>query len=73
MGLCAIGAVALLATGTDAVPGATLLAIMVPVVAVGHLAGRPVFARLARGGRYEPVLTGILIVSILTGLAAATL
>jgi uncharacterized protein len=74
LGLCAIGAAALLATGTDdAVPGATLLAVLVPVVAVGHLAGRPVFARLARGGRYEPVLTGVLLVSIVGGLAGATL
>ena len=74
LGLCAIGAVALLATGTDdAIPDATLLAVMVPTVALGHLAGRPVFARLARGGRYEPVLTGVLIVSILGGLAGVTL
>jgi uncharacterized protein len=74
LGLCAIGAVALLATGTgDAVPGATLLALTAPVVAAGHLAGRPVFARLVSGGRYEPVLTGVLLVSILGGLAGVTL
>jgi uncharacterized membrane protein YfcA len=74
LGLSVIGAVALLATGTDdAVPDATLLAAMVPTVALGHLAGRPVFARLARGGRYEPVLTVVLIVSIFGGLAGATL
>jgi uncharacterized membrane protein YfcA len=74
LGLCAIGAVALLATGTgDAVPGAALLALTAPVVAAGHLAGRPVFARLVSGGRYEPVLTGVLLVSILGGLAGVTL
>jgi uncharacterized protein len=72
MGLCVIGAAALLATGTDdAIPDATLLAVMVPTVALGHLAGRPAFARLARGGSYEPVLTGVLIVAILGGLVAA--
>jgi hypothetical protein len=41
-----------------------------PIVAVGHLAGRPVFARLAHG-HYESVLTGILLVAVVTGLVTA--
>jgi hypothetical protein len=32
-----------------------------------------VLARLVSGGRYEPVLTGVLLVSILGGLAGVTL
>jgi hypothetical protein len=65
-----IGAAALVVTGTgSALPDAVLLAELVPVVALGHLAGRPLFARLARGGRYEPVLTGVLLCSVMFGLA----
>jgi uncharacterized membrane protein YfcA len=66
-----IGAAALLVTGTDAVPEAALVALLVPVAAAGHLLGRPVFARLMRGGRYEPVVTGVLLVSVAAGLAGA--
>jgi uncharacterized protein len=71
MGLGLIGAAALLVTGTDAVPDAETMAWLVPVVAVGHLAGRPVFAKLAGGGRYEPVVTGVLLVAVAVGLAGA--
>ena len=39
---------------------------------VGHLAGRPVFARIAEH-RYEPVLTAVLIATALAGLATALL
>jgi hypothetical protein len=64
--------IALAATGTTgAVPDAKLVAILVPVVAVGHLAGRPLFAALARSRRYEPVVTALLVLSILVGLATA--
>jgi uncharacterized protein len=73
LALCPIGAAALWVTGTDAVPEATLLATLVPLVAVGHLAGRPVFARLARAGSYEPVLTAVLLAAVVVGLAGATL
>jgi uncharacterized membrane protein YfcA len=73
LALCVIGAAALWVTGTDAVPDATLVATLVPVVAIGHLAGRPVFRRLVRGGRYEPVLTAVLLVSVVSGLAGATI
>jgi uncharacterized membrane protein YfcA len=65
-----IGAAALVITGTaKAWPDPLLLAALVPVVALGHVAGRPVFARLAGGGRYEPVLTAVLVCSVLIGLA----
>jgi uncharacterized transporter YbjL len=47
------------------------VALLVPVVAVGHLAGRPLFAALVRSGLYEAVLTAILIASAAAGLAAA--
>ena len=71
LGLSIIGAVALAITGTSgARPDATWLAALVPVVAVGHVAGRPVFARLA-GGHYEGVLTGVLLVACAVGLLTA--
>jgi uncharacterized membrane protein YfcA len=67
-----IGALALLVTGTTkAVPDLLLLAILLPATALGQLAGRPVFARLAHGGNYEPVLTTVLVISIVVGLVAA--
>jgi uncharacterized membrane protein YfcA len=69
LGLAVVSAVALWITGTSgAVPDADVLAALMPVVALGCVAGRPVFARLARSGDYEPVLTGVLIVSVLSGL-----
>jgi uncharacterized protein len=72
LGLSVVGVAALWATGTDgAVPDASLVAILLPVVAAGHIAGRPLFARLVRTGRYEPVLTAALLISVVAGLAAA--
>jgi hypothetical protein len=53
------------------VPDLLLLAILLPATALGQLAGRPVFARLAHGGNYEPVLTTVLVISIVVGLVAA--
>ena len=74
LGLSLAGVVALVATGTSgAVPDAGLVAVLVPVVVAGHLAGRPLFAALVRGGHFEAVLTGVLLVSVLAGLAAALL
>jgi uncharacterized protein len=74
LGLSVVGAIALWATDTSgAVPDAGLVALLVPVVAAGHLAGRPVFAALVRGGRYETVLTAVLIGSVVAGLLAAVL
>ena len=66
-------AIVLLAAGVErAVPEAVTLLALAPLVVAGHLLGRPVFARLARG-HYEDVLTGVLVVSALTGLAAVLL
>jgi hypothetical protein len=39
-------------------------------VVVGHLARRPVFARIAEE-HYEPVLTAVLVTTTLAGLATA--
>ena len=72
IGFALIGVVALVFSGRDWVPHADALAALVPAVVVGHLAGRPVFARIAEH-RYEPVLTGVLIVTALAGLATALL
>jgi uncharacterized protein len=72
LSLSPIGALALLVTGTrDALPDLGLLALLVPAVVVGQLAGRRAFARLAAGGRYEPVLTGVLLASVCAGLIGA--
>jgi uncharacterized membrane protein YfcA len=63
----------LLAAGVSrAVPDAVTLLSLTPLVVAGHLAGRPVFARLARG-HYEDVLTAVLVASASTGLLAALL
>jgi uncharacterized protein len=72
IGLTVVSVIALAVTRTrGAVPDALLVAILVPVVAVGHLAGRPLFAALARTGRYEPVVTTVLVISVVAGLATA--
>jgi len=72
IGLTVVSVVALAATGTSrAVPDPWLVAILVPVVAAGHLAGRPLFAALARSRRYEPVVTTLLVISVVAGLATA--
>jgi hypothetical protein len=71
LGLSILGAIALFVTGTSgARPEGTWLAALVPVVAIGHLAGRPVFARIAHG-HYEGVLTGVLLVACAAGLVTA--
>ena len=64
-----IGAAALLLTGTtDAIPRLSLLAVLIPACVIGQVAGRPLFARLAAGERYEPVLTFVLVISVAAGL-----
>ena len=74
LGLSVIGAVAIVATGTSgAVPRAGLVAVFVPLVAIAHLAGRPLFAHLARSGRYEPLLSCVLVVAVATGLLTAAI
>jgi uncharacterized membrane protein YfcA len=73
IGLSVAGGAVLAATGTrGAAPGAVALAALLPLAALGQLAGRPLFARLA-GGRYERALTGVLVLSALLGLASAVL
>jgi uncharacterized protein len=73
VGLSALGIAALAVSGTRAAaPPAAALAALVPLVALGHLAGRPIFARLAEH-RYEPVLTAVLVLTALAGLATALL
>jgi uncharacterized protein len=71
--LAFIGAAALFATGDPALPDATLTAALVPAVLAGHLVGRRGFRRLSAGGRYEPVLTAVLIVAVLGGLISVVL
>ena len=72
VGLNVVGVLALVVTGTrDAVPDALLVALLVPVVAVGQVAGRPLFRALARSRSFEPVVTGVLLVSVVAGLATA--
>ncbi|HET9739920.1 MAG TPA: TSUP family transporter [Solirubrobacteraceae bacterium] len=74
LGLSVIGALALWTTGTTAaIPEPWQIAVLVPVAAAGQLLGRRLFARLARSGRFEPVVTGVLLASVLGGLAAAAL
>jgi uncharacterized protein len=74
VGLVPISVVALWVTGTDdAVPEPELILVCLPLVVVGHLLGRPVFAQLARGHRYEPVLTAVLLAAVVGGLLSATL
>jgi hypothetical protein len=72
LGLSVVGVIALWVTDTaGAVPDAGVVALLLPVVAAGHLAGRPLFAALVRSGRYETVLTAVLVASVGAGLAAA--
>ena len=69
-----VSALALLLTSTsDAVPDAAALAALIPLTALGHLAGRPLFARLAAGHGYERVLTAVLLATVVAGLLAVLL
>lgn len=70
IGFAVLGAAALALGGRDWVPSGAALAALVPGVVLGHLAGRRVFARIA-GHHYEPVLTGVLVLTALAGLLAA--
>ena len=74
LGSAPVAVAALLATGTsEAVPAAAAVAALVPLAAVGHLAGRPVFARLARGRAYERVLTAVLLLTVAISLLGVLL
>jgi hypothetical protein len=65
---------ALLVTSTgDAVPEAAAIAALVPLTALGHFAGRPLFARLAAGRSYERVLTAVLLATVAAGLLGVLL
>ena len=67
----AIGIAALVVGHAEFVlPQAELTLLFVGVVAAGHVAGRPLFARLA-AGHYEQVVAGLLLVSVVTGAAVA--
>jgi uncharacterized membrane protein YfcA len=74
LGLSVVGVAALVLTETHgAVPTATQVAILVPVVVVAHVAGRPLFRALARSGSFDRVVTAVLVISVLAGLATALL
>src|ERR1700750_1675346 len=60
LGLAVLGAIALVVTGTPALPDATLVLALLPAVLAAHLAGRRLFTRLAAGGAYEPLLNVLL-------------
>jgi len=69
-----VAAVALALTGTsEAVPGAAALAALIPLTALGHLAGRPLFAHLAAGRAYERVLAAVLLAAAAAGLLGVVL
>ncbi|HWK29427.1 MAG TPA: TSUP family transporter [Solirubrobacter sp.] len=73
IGLTAIGGAALFATGDPELPDASLIVALIPAIAVAHLVGRRLFGRLSASGVYEPVLTGVLILSVAAGLTGALL
>jgi uncharacterized protein len=72
IGFGLLGALALAVGGEDWLPAPAAVAALVPAVVIGHLAGRPVFARLAEHN-YEPVLTAVLVATAVAGLATALL
>src|SRR5918999_3622494 len=70
LGFAPVSTLALALTRTEeAIPDPLALAALVPLTALGHVAGRPVFARLAAGHSYERVLTAVLLAAVATGLA----
>jgi uncharacterized protein len=74
VGMAAITIVALALTGTrEAVPDAAWIAALVPLTALGQLAGRPLFARLVAARSYERVLTAVLLVTVAAGLVGVLL
>jgi len=68
IGLAALGAAALAATGTPALPDATLVLALLPGVALAHVLGRRGFTHLAGGENYERVLTGVMLLAVVVGL-----
>ena len=71
IGLAVLGGAALALGGAET-PHAEALAALAPAAVIGHLLGRPVFARIP-ADRYAPVLTAVLVASALAGLATALL
>ena len=66
-----LGLVAIAASQSElALPRDGVLAVLGAAALAGHLAGRPVFARLA-AGHYDQVVAGLLLVSVLTGAVVA--
>ena len=73
MGVALIGSAVLAIGGAGAggrLPSAAPFAALGALVVIGHLLGRPVFALLA-ARHYERVLTGVLVVSAISGLLVA--
>jgi len=68
-GIVGVAALAVGAADLD-VPGGGTLAALGAAAAVGHAAGRPLFARLAER-HYERVVTALLVVSVVTGAIVA--
>lgn len=74
LGFAPVSAAALLLTSTgDAVPDPAAVAALIPLTALGHVAGRPLFARLAAGRSYERVLTVVLLATVAAGLLGVLL
>ncbi len=72
IGFAVLGGAALALGGSRGAATPAALAALAPAAVVGHLLGRPMFARIA-DRRYEPVLTAVLIATALAGLATALL
>jgi uncharacterized membrane protein YfcA len=74
IGFTAVTVTAFALTGTDeAIPDPGWLAALIPLCALGQLAGRPIFARLAAGRSYERMLTAVLLVTVAAGLLGVVL
>ena len=74
IGLSLVSAAALCLTHTtSAVPDPTTLALLGPLAAVGQLAGRPAFRRLAAGRHYDSVVTAVLALAAGIGALGAAL
>ncbi len=58
---------------TEAIPEAAHVAVLIPAVVLGHVAGRRMFARLAHGNRYELAVTAVLVLSVTAGLLGVVL
>jgi uncharacterized protein len=71
IGFALIGLASLAVGDADVVlPDGVVVAALPIAAAAGHIAGRPLFARLAEG-HYEQVVTGLLLVSVVTGAVVA--